>query len=114
MVDKQDDQIKKFKKVARELGCDEDEAAFEDRLRRIVLCCFSPSSVRSGTTRSTGAATAGDDERRRARQSAGVFLRSYGTRTKASYRDVHVKHYCSVPKLRFLGSGELLSFVSHR
>ena len=29
-------QIAKFKKAARELGCDEDEAAFEDRLRHIV------------------------------------------------------------------------------
>lgn len=26
----------KFANKARELGCDEDEAAFEDRLRRIV------------------------------------------------------------------------------
>ncbi len=28
--------MKKFAKKARELGCDEDETAFEDRLRRIV------------------------------------------------------------------------------
>ena len=29
-------QKQKFADKARELGCDEDEAAFEDRLRRIV------------------------------------------------------------------------------
>ncbi len=62
----------------------------------------------------TGASTTGDDERRRGRQNAGVFLRSYGIGTKASYRDVHVKHYCFVPQFLFLGSGKLLSFVSHR
>lgn len=28
-------QVKKFRDAARELGCDEDEAAFEDKLRRI-------------------------------------------------------------------------------
>lgn len=30
------DQSKKFLDAARELGCDEDEAAFEDKLRRIA------------------------------------------------------------------------------
>ncbi|WP_114395069.1 hypothetical protein [Oleisolibacter albus] len=30
------DQIKRFQDAARELGCDEDEAAFEDKLRRIA------------------------------------------------------------------------------
>ena len=36
MVDKQNNQIKKFKKAARELGCDEDEAAFEEKLKRLA------------------------------------------------------------------------------
>jgi hypothetical protein len=31
-----DPQGKAFIKVARDLGCDEDEAAFEDRLRKIA------------------------------------------------------------------------------
>ena len=30
------DQLDKFKTAAREHGCDEDEAAFEDKLRRIA------------------------------------------------------------------------------
>lgn len=29
-------QIERFKQAARELGCDENEAAFEDKLRRIA------------------------------------------------------------------------------
>ncbi len=29
-------QAEKFRQVARELGCDEDEAAFDDKLRRIA------------------------------------------------------------------------------
>ena len=29
-------QSERFREKARELGCDEDEAVFEDRLRRIV------------------------------------------------------------------------------
>jgi hypothetical protein len=31
-----ENQLAKFKKAAREIGCDEDEAAFEERLRRIA------------------------------------------------------------------------------
>jgi hypothetical protein len=30
------DQVAKFKQAARELGCDEDEASFEARLRKIA------------------------------------------------------------------------------
>jgi hypothetical protein len=30
------EQLDKFKSAARELGCDEGEAAFEDKLRRIA------------------------------------------------------------------------------
>jgi len=29
-------QVEKFKKVARELGCDNDKAAFEEKLKRIA------------------------------------------------------------------------------
>jgi hypothetical protein len=29
-------QVEAFRRVARELGCDEDEAAFEERLRKIA------------------------------------------------------------------------------
>jgi hypothetical protein len=31
-----DDQHRRFVETARELGCDEDEAAFEEKLRRIA------------------------------------------------------------------------------
>jgi hypothetical protein len=31
-----ENQSEKFKKASRELGCDEDEAAFEERLRKIA------------------------------------------------------------------------------
>ena len=30
------DQVEKFKKVARELGVDEDEAAFDEKLKRLT------------------------------------------------------------------------------
>jgi hypothetical protein len=33
--DSQEQQHKRFIETARELGCDEDEAAFEEKLRRI-------------------------------------------------------------------------------
>lgn len=37
MIDtKKPSQIDRFKEVARELGCDEDEAAFDERLKGIV------------------------------------------------------------------------------
>ena len=36
-------------------------------------------------------------------------MRPYGIRTNASHRDVHVKHYCSLPKFCFLESSELLA-----
>ncbi len=37
-------QSESFKKTARELGCDEDEAAFEDQLRRIAQAPPQPKS----------------------------------------------------------------------
>jgi hypothetical protein len=37
MTQKSDDnQIDRFKELARELGCDEDEAKFEDALKRLA------------------------------------------------------------------------------
>lgn len=35
MARKQSDQQKKFYEAARELGCDEDEAAFDEKLKRL-------------------------------------------------------------------------------
>lgn len=36
MTNTNDEQIRKFKDVAKQIGCDEDEAAFEGKLRRIA------------------------------------------------------------------------------
>jgi len=35
-------QVEAFRKKARELGCDEDEAAFEDRLKKIAKAAPKP------------------------------------------------------------------------
>lgn len=36
MADNPSDQAQKFKELARELECDEDEAAFEEKVRRVA------------------------------------------------------------------------------
>ena len=36
-MDKSKDQAEKFKRAARELGCDEDEAAFDRVLKQMIL-----------------------------------------------------------------------------
>lgn len=36
MTDEPDTQAKKFEKMAKELECDEDEAAFEDKVRKVA------------------------------------------------------------------------------
>lgn len=36
MTDEPETQDKKFRKMAKELGCDEDEAAFEDKVRKVA------------------------------------------------------------------------------
>ena len=36
MTDKPETQADKFEKLARELECDEDEAAFEDKVRKLA------------------------------------------------------------------------------
>lgn len=40
-------QIAKFKKIARELGCDEDEAAFDDKLKRLAKTNPEPKGKKS-------------------------------------------------------------------
>ena len=37
-----DDQAKRFRDMARELGCDEDEAAFEDKVRKVATAPKPP------------------------------------------------------------------------
>ena len=36
------DQVLRFKELARELGCDEDEAAFEEALRKLAEAGHQP------------------------------------------------------------------------
>ena len=43
-IDKE--QSKRFIETARELGCDEDEAAFEEKLKRIATAKVKPKSKR--------------------------------------------------------------------
>jgi hypothetical protein len=35
-TDQPDQQVERFRKIARELGCDEDEAPFDEKLRQIA------------------------------------------------------------------------------
>lgn len=44
------DQHKRFIETARELGCDEDEAAFDEKLKRIAQAKPAPSRKVKGKT----------------------------------------------------------------